>query len=208
MIRNAAIFAAIVAIGSLLTSYQLGGRLASLYSPPYSTSDIPDLTGKYVLVTGGNSGIGKVTAKELARRGATVLATSRSSARADDALSEIQSEIGGKSTGSVEFLSLDLSSFKSVYKLAKVLKERGVKFDVVILNAGIMFGNYETTTEGFESQFGVNVLGHFFLVQLLLPKSLNSNCRIVHVSSEAHRFSYWEGIRFDRISSSDGYVSA
>jgi NAD(P)-dependent dehydrogenase (short-subunit alcohol dehydrogenase family) len=140
----------------------------------YSTSQIPDLTGTTVVITGANSGLGLETAKALAAHGASVTIAVRSATRGAEAAKEI-----GHDT---EVRSLDLASLESVRAFAADWGELGI--DILINNAGVMYTPLLRTQEGFELQIGTNHLGHFALTNLLLP---NITGRVVTVSSVAHR---------------------
>lgn len=130
-----------------------------------------DLSGKRFLVTGISSGLGRETARALAAHGAEVVGTVRDPAAAK----------GGT-------IALDLSSLASVRAAADSLIAAGRPFDAVIANAGIMATPFERTADGFESQFGVNHLAHFVLVNRIAPL-LTPGSRVVVLSSAAHRFS-------------------
>ncbi|MFE7772739.1 oxidoreductase [Streptomyces sp. NPDC057445] len=148
----------------------------------WTTRDIPDQNGRTVVVTGANSGIGLVTARELARRGARVVLACRSEARGKEAEAFIKAQVPG---ADVEFSPLDLADLASVRRFADSY-EPGT-LDLLINNAGVMALPYGTTADGFETQFGVNHLGHFALTGLLLPKLLNTpRARVVTVSSVMH----------------------
>ena len=139
----------------------------------FTTSDIPELAGSTVIVTGANSGIGFEAARALAGRGAHVILAVRDEKRGTDA--------AGRIAGSVEVRKLDLASLDSVRSFAA-----GVSGDIRLLinNAGVMAPPLTRTAEGFELQFGTNHLGHFALTNLLLPQITG---RIVSVASLAHR---------------------
>ncbi|TJZ55717.1 SDR family NAD(P)-dependent oxidoreductase [Streptomyces piniterrae] len=151
----------------------------------WNTSHIPDQTGRSAVVTGANSGIGYVTARELARRGARVLLACRNEARGAAALDRLRSEVP---TAEAEFRQLDLADLSSVRDFAAALDDfDGDRLDLLINNAGVMALPYRTTTDGFEMQFGTNHLGHFALTGLLLPKLLATpGARVVTVSSMLH----------------------
>jgi NAD(P)-dependent dehydrogenase (short-subunit alcohol dehydrogenase family) len=137
----------------------------------WTAADLPDFTGRTVIVTGANSGLGEVTARELARVGATVILAVRNTAKGDTAAAGM--------TGDVEVRKLDLQDLASVREFADGV----VGVDVLVNNAGIMAVPYAQTADGFESQIGTNHLGHFALTNLLLPKVTD---RVVTVSSFAH----------------------
>ncbi|WP_440902820.1 oxidoreductase [Actinosynnema sp.] len=139
----------------------------------FSASDLPDLTGRTAVVTGANSGIGRVTARVLAARGARVVLAVRSPAKGREAASTMP--------GSTEVRELDLADLASVRAFADGF---GDPVDLLINNAGLMTPPLSRTADGFESQFGTNHLGHFALTNLLLPRITG---RVVTVSSGAHR---------------------
>ncbi|WP_025780597.1 oxidoreductase [Brevibacterium sp. VCM10] len=135
---------------------------------------IPDLTGRTALITGANSGLGRVTARVLAGRGAHVVLAVRNRAKGEAAAATMP--------GSTEVRDLDLADLPSVRDFAA---EFTAPVDLLINNAGIMIPPLFRTVDGSESQFGTNHLGHFALTNLLLPQVRE---RIVTVSSIAHRF--------------------
>ncbi|MFI1204311.1 SDR family NAD(P)-dependent oxidoreductase [Streptomyces sp. BHT-5-2] len=151
----------------------------------WNTSHIPDQTGRAVVVTGANSGLGYVTARELARRGARVVLACRSTERGEAALARLRSEVPA---AEAEFRPLDLADLASVRHFAEDLTDFcGDRLDLLINNAGVMALPYRTTADGFEMQFGTNHLGHFALTGLLLPRLLATpGARIVTVSSMLH----------------------
>ncbi|MYT32087.1 oxidoreductase [Streptomyces sp. MspMP-M5] len=151
----------------------------------WNTSHIPDQTGRAVVVTGANSGLGYVTARELARRGARVVLACRSAERGEAALARLRSEVPA---AEAEFRPLDLADLASVRHFAEDLGDFcGDRLDLLINNAGVMALPYRTTADGFEMQFGTNHLGHFALTGLLLPRLLATpGARIVTVSSMLH----------------------
>jgi NAD(P)-dependent dehydrogenase (short-subunit alcohol dehydrogenase family) len=137
----------------------------------WTAADLPPFDGRTVIVTGANSGLGAVTARELARVGAHVILACRNLDKANAAAAAMP--------GSVEVRRLDLQSLASVREFADGI----TAVDVLINNAGIMAVPYALTADGFESQIGTNHLGHFALTNLLLPKLTE---RVVTVSSFAH----------------------
>ncbi len=141
------------------------------------------LSGKTYLVTGANTGIGRVTAETLARRGAKVLLACRSEDKTRPVLDAIAADRA--SGGSAEFVALDLADLDSVRKCADALLARDIPLDGLINNAGLA-GLRGQTKQGFEVAFGTNHLGHFFLTTLLLPKVRAAKGRIVTVASKAH----------------------
>ncbi|MDQ6730511.1 MAG: oxidoreductase [Actinomycetota bacterium] len=152
----------------------------------WTAGQIPDQTGRTAVVTGANSGLGLITARELARAGATVVLACRNLEKGERALAEVR---GVARTGAPPRLeSLDLSDLGSVAGFAARLGEQQADLDLLINNAGVMAPPRRLTTDGFESQFGTNHLGHFALTGRLLELlSAASAPRVVTVSSLAHR---------------------
>lgn len=143
------------------------------------------LDGKTVLITGANTGIGKETSRDLARRGARVVMACRDLTRAEQAAEEIRQSTGN---GNVVIRHLDLASVYSVKQFAKDFLDSEDRLDILINNAGVMMCPRWLTEDGFETQLAVNHLGHFLLTNLLLPKLKSSSpSRVVTVSSIAHR---------------------
>lgn len=141
-------------------------------------------TGRVALVTGANTGIGRITARELARAGARVFIACRSAERAQDALGEIRA--AAASGGSVELLQLDLGDFASVRACAQDFLARGLPLHLLVNNAGLA-GARGLTASGFELTFGVNHMGTFLLTQLLLERlKASAPARVVTVASRAH----------------------
>ncbi|XP_008295185.1 retinol dehydrogenase 13-like [Stegastes partitus] len=142
------------------------------------------LDGKTVLITGGNTGIGKETAVDMARRGARVILACRDMDRANRAAEDVRRKSGNDN---VIVKKLDLASLQSVRQLAKDILASEERLDVLINNAGIMACPKWQTEDGFEMQFGVNHLGHFLLTNCLLDLLKKSTpSRVVNVSSLAH----------------------
>ncbi len=143
------------------------------------------LNGKRYLVTGVSSGIGLETARSLVAHGATVIGAVRNIAKAESASGEIKTSAqnGG---GKFELMELDLGSLASVKASAKLLLNRGEKFDGIIANAGVMATPYGKTEDGFETQLGINYIGHFALVNKLVPLLVEGS-RVIVLSSQAHR---------------------
>jgi len=137
----------------------------------WTAADLPSYSGRTVIVTGANSGLGEVTARELARVGAKVILAVRNTDKGDAAAAAM--------TGDVEVRKLDLQDLASVRAFADGVDA----VDVLVNNAGIMAVPYAQTVDGFESQIGTNHLGHFALTNLLLGKITD---RVVTVSSVAH----------------------
>ncbi len=152
----------------------------------WSTSDIPDQTGRVAVVTGANGGLGLETARELARKGAHVVMAARNQEKAKRAYEEILADVPD---ASLEIVPLDLSSLASVRQAAAEILERHDTIELLFNNAGVMAIPERRTEEGFEMQFGTNHLGHFALTALLMPGLLRApNARIVTTTSTARHF--------------------
>ncbi|MCJ0872999.1 oxidoreductase [Streptomyces sp. AP-93] len=152
----------------------------------WKATRMPDQSGRAAVVTGGNSGIGYAAARELARRGASVVLACRSAARGRAAEVALRGEVPG---AEVEFMELDLADLASVREFAAAYgRRRSGALDLLVNNAGVMALPYGRTADGFETQFGVNHLGHFALTGLLLPRLLDAppGARIVNLSSSFH----------------------
>ncbi|PWK07429.1 SDR family oxidoreductase [Tumebacillus permanentifrigoris] len=140
------------------------------------------MKGKVCLVTGGNSGIGKATALELAKKGATVVLLCRSRERGELAVRAIQTDSGNPQ---VELLVADLASQKSVRQAAEEFQQRFEHLHVLVNNAGVFLPNREETEEGIEKTFAVNYLSHFLLTHLLLKRlKASAPSRIINVASK------------------------
>ncbi|KAH8086594.1 NAD(P)-binding protein [Cristinia sonorae] len=159
------------------------------YRTDFTAEQIPDLTGRVVIVTGGNEGIGKETVKALLDRNARVYIASRSKAKADAAIQQLHQLTGKQAI----FLELDLASLSSVRRSAEEFLSKEPELHVLYNNAGVMWpAMEETTEEGFDLQFGVNVLGHFLFTELLVPalaagaaSSPDQHSRVITVASSA-----------------------
>lgn len=157
----------------------------------WGVADVPDQSGRIVLVTGANSGLGLQTATILARRGATVLMACRNRQRGQAARKRVAAEA---TAAEVALVCLDLADLSSVRKAAAEVRERtGDRLDVLVNNAGVMACPLQYTVDGFELQMGTNHLGHAALTWLLAP-ALNPGARVVTVSSLAH---YGGGLDID-----------
>ena len=166
----------------------------------WNAENMSDQSGKVAIVTGANSGIGYEMARELARKGATVVLACRSQSRGETAVSQIRDE---NPDAKAKLMLLDLGDLASVRRFADEFNGRYDRLDILINNAGVMMPPLEKTVDGFELQFGINHLGHFALTGLLhdlitrTPKS-----RIVMVSSIAHRGG---NIDFDNLNAEQNY---
>ena len=151
--------------------------------------------GQVVLITGGNTGIGRVAARELAGRGFHVFVACRSAERARNVLEEVRAAAGN---GVIELLPLELGDFESIRTCARTFLARDLPLHLLINNAGLA-GARGFTQSGFELAFGVNHMGHFLLTQLLTERIKSSAPgRIVTVASTAHyqaRSIDWDAVR-------------
>jgi NAD(P)-dependent dehydrogenase (short-subunit alcohol dehydrogenase family) len=179
-------------------------------SKKWQAADIPSLSNKRVLITGANSGIGYHTALTLARKGAHVLLACRNRQRGEAAVARLHAESPGIQ---VELLLLDLASLESIRSVASAELAQHRPLHLLINNAGVMTPPKRLeTSDGFELQFGTNVLGHFVLTALLLPALQQAakesaadsfaRPRIVTIASIAHKRGQ---INFDDLQSSRNY---
>ncbi|HET6817030.1 MAG TPA: oxidoreductase, partial [Mycobacteriales bacterium] len=151
----------------------------------WSSRDIPSQAGRVAVVTGTNSGLGFVTARELARAGATVVMTSRDAERGEAARLRVLAAVP---KADVRLEALDLASLASVRDFVTRVSAAYDGIDLLVNNAGVMAIPRATTADGFEMQLGTNHLGHFALTGLLLPSLLaRTGSRVVTVSSTAHK---------------------
>lgn len=219
---NSSIITVLVAFGiQILLSEVLTGWTKQYTSPIYFTpsKSIPDMTGKVAIVTGSNTGIGYITALELARAGANVIVAARSEVKGLDAVRRIKQEInvqGLENSDKVQFLGLNLASLVSVEKFVESFQDLNMDLHILVLNAGVMKSpgmqftgepltyGFETTQDGFEYHVGVNHIGHAYLTQMLLGDLKStaakspSGSRIVSVSSFAESSAPESGMVFDQ----------
>ncbi|KAF7359081.1 hypothetical protein MSAN_01249200 [Mycena sanguinolenta] len=175
-------------------------------APKFEPSrDIPDLSGKIVLITGGNSGLGYETAKMMLLKGATVYLAARSPSNGQTAIAELETATGKRA----ELLELNLADLKSVRRAAETFLAKESRLDILFNNGGVMTPPMdELTAQGYDLQFGTNVLGHFFLTELLLPALTASHAhssvpaRIIHTSSSGHTLCPKRDIFFDAVKDS------
>ena len=165
----------------------------------FTADDVPDQGGRTFFVTGANTGIGFEAAKVFAGKGGRVLLGCRNREKGQDALARIADAYPGADVALVE---IDLGDLASVTKAARVV-DHEPRLDVLVNNAGVMWNPRTITKDGFESQFGVNHLGHFALTGLLLPRlEVTPDSRIVTISSSGHRRGiediFWDDINADR----------
>ena len=165
----------------------------------WTYKNIPDLRGKTVIVTGSNSGLGFHCVLGLAGKGATVIMASRSLEKAQKAREQLIEFFEIK--GEIKIMHLDLSDLNSVREFAQKFKQEHDRLDILVNNAGIMAVPYQKTKDGFESQIGVNHLGHFALTGLLLDLIKSTpQSRVVNVSSNAHKIGkiYLDNLMFEK----------
>ncbi len=166
---------------------------------------LPTLAGRTYVVTGGNSGIGFEASRLLSGRGARVIMASRNAARAEAAVGAIKASQPG---AQVEYVLLELSSLESVRRAAAEIHSMTESIDALILNAGLMMlPNRKLTEDGFETQIGVNHLGHFLLASLLYDRVEAGSGRFVVVSSVAHQYGL-KRVRFEDMAFEQGYRPA
>lgn len=172
--------------------------MRKFFRPAWSSAE--RLEGKTVLITGANTGIGKETAIDLAKRGARVVMACRDMERAQAAAKEVVDSSGSEN---VVCMKLDLADSKSIKEFAEAFTAGESKLNILINNAGVMVCPYGKTADGFEMQIGVNHMGHFLLTYLLLDLIKRSApARIITVSSMAHS---WGSINLDDINSEKSY---
>lgn len=152
----------------------------------WGTSDIPDLAGKTAVVTGANGGLGLETARALAGAHAHVVMAARNQAKASDAYADI---LSSNPDASLQIIELDLGSLLSIEDFATRGLREHPTVDILVNNAGVMAMPEGRTIDGFETQFGINHLGHWALTAHMMPSLLKaSQGRVVTVTSTAHHF--------------------
>jgi len=157
----------------------------------WTAEDMPRLDGKTAVVTGANSGLGYEGTREFAAKGATVVMACRSVQRGEDAADELRADAGGEVDGDLDVRECDLASLDSVAAFAEDLRDDYDAVDALCNNAGVMAIPRSETEDGFETQFGVNHLGHFALTGRLFDlleaaEGIEDNARVVTQSSGAH----------------------
>lgn len=166
----------------------------------WTENDIPDLTGKVIVITGANSGLGLQSTKMLAQKGATVVMACRNMTKAEAAKNEV---LNVAPTAQVEVMALDNASLASVKSFADAFKAKYDRLDVLLNNAGVMAIPRTETADKFEMQIGTNHLGHFALTGHLLDVLINTpNSRVHNVSSSA---AFSGRINFDDFMSKENY---
>lgn len=169
----------------------------------WSAANIPDQSGRIIIITGSNSGIGFWMAKYLAQKGARIIMACRSEERAQTAKEKILNQ---QPDAIIEVEILDLASLKSVKEFSERIHQKHERLDILINNAGVMMTPKWQTEDGFEYQIGINHFGHFALTnQLLSLLEKTENSRIVSLSSMAHKSGKinlgnlnWKGKRYSR----------
>jgi NAD(P)-dependent dehydrogenase (short-subunit alcohol dehydrogenase family) len=170
-------------------------------SVKWTTEQIPDQSGRTAIVTGANSGLGFVTARELARAGAAVTLACRNTEKAASAAGQIEAAVPG---AAVEVAALDLGSLASVQAFAEQFLSAREGPDLLINNAGVMAPPRQVTADGFELQLGTNYLGHFVLTgRLIGAMQGRADARVVTLSSNAHKMGR---IDFDDLQSERRYL--
>jgi NAD(P)-dependent dehydrogenase (short-subunit alcohol dehydrogenase family) len=165
----------------------------------WTAERIPDQSGKVAVVTGANSGIGMIAARELAKHGARVILACRNTEKGQAAATEIAS--AAPAGADVEVRELDLGNLESVRSFASGVEDE--RLDLLVNNAGIMMPPRQTTADGFELQFGTNHLGHFALTALLLERLAAADAaRVVTLSSIEHKSGKLD---FDDLQAESGY---
>ncbi|KAJ7867678.1 NAD(P)-binding protein [Mycena olivaceomarginata] len=176
---------------------------ASLFPPSFLPErDMPDLSGKIAFVTGGNTGIGYHTVRQLLLKNATVYLAARSQEKAADAIRRLEEETAKQAL----FIELDLADLPSVRRAAEAFLAQEARLDLLFNNGGVMTCPPEMiTAQNHDLQFGTNVIGHFFLTELLLPaltashRQTNVRARILNTSSIGHRMALGNGIQFESL---------
>jgi len=151
----------------------------------FTSNNLPDLSGKTIIVTGGNSGLGAESVKVFAEQGAQIVMAVRSIEKGEEVKSTFLKVCDDLA---IDVMQLDLTNLQSIKSFAQQFKAKYTKLDILLNNAGIMIPPYQTTTDGFESQMGTNHMGHFALTGLLMDVlSKTPGARVVNVSSIAHK---------------------
>ncbi|TDZ30386.1 putative oxidoreductase [Colletotrichum spinosum] len=183
----------------MATAFLMGGYK---FNPE---KDIPDLTGRVIIVTGGNAGLGLETIRQMAKHNpARIYLAARSKEKAEKAIENLKKE---GSNAPITHLPLDLASFDSIKSAAKLFAESSDRLDLLVNNAGIMATPDGLTKDGYEIQFGTNHMGHALLTQLLLPTlrktaaAANPDVRVVFLSSGAEGWAPADTYRLDALRS-------
>ncbi|KAH7354664.1 hypothetical protein BKA65DRAFT_475148 [Rhexocercosporidium sp. MPI-PUGE-AT-0058] len=170
-------------------------------------TDIPDLSGKVIFITGGNAGLGKESALKLAKHNPSkIIIASRDKPKGFAAIQTIAKIVPNVK---YELIQMDLASLSSVLAASKLFLSSNTRLDILMNNAGIMAVPPGLTVDGFEIQFGTNHVGHALLTKLLLPLMLataekpGSDVRIISLTSDSHKRAPLEGIQFDNLRKAD-----
>ncbi|KAI9478410.1 MAG: hypothetical protein EXX96DRAFT_247037 [Benjaminiella poitrasii] len=155
----------------------------------FSFDQIPDLSGKVAIITGSNTGIGKVCALEMAKKNCTVILACRNEEKTKAVVEEIKLETGNQN---VEFIQLDLMELAAVKRFADQFLARYDQLHILLNNAGVMICPFGLSKDNIETQFATNHVAHFYLTSLLWPtiEKTTPSSRIVNVSSIGHRFPF------------------
>ena len=152
----------------------------------WTIENIPDLTGKVIIVTGGNSGLGFESVKAFVKSGAEVVLAGRSTEKGETAKTQINKS---NPNGKIRVMKLDLMDFSSIKEFTREFREKYDQLHVLLNNAGIMTTPYFLTKDGLEAQNGTNHFGHYALTGLLMDLIVKTpGSRIVNVSSNAHKY--------------------
>lgn len=169
-------------------------------SNKWTTKDMPDLTGKVVIVTGANSGLGLESTKELAAKGATVVMACRNLKKAEQAKAEVLQQVPN---AKLDIMKLDNASLDSVRAFAEAFKAKYDRLDILLNNAGLMAIPRRETADNFEMQLGVNHLAHFALTGLLLDVITKTPGARIHSTSSSAAFN--GKINFDDLMGKENY---
>jgi NAD(P)-dependent dehydrogenase (short-subunit alcohol dehydrogenase family) len=174
-----------------------------MYSTRYNPEkDMPDLSGKVIVVTGGSSGLGKESIHQLVKHNPSkIYLGARTSQRGNAAIEEIISDVPS-AKGKIHYFEIDMASLASVKRAADLILKENDRLDILMNNAGIMNVPAGVSTEGYEIQFGTNYMGPTLFTRLLLPllqktaEASNSDVRIINLSSELFKMAPTQGILF------------
>ncbi|THH01125.1 hypothetical protein EW026_g1514 [Hermanssonia centrifuga] len=170
----------------------MSGMLTNAFppKPTWSVDESPDLSGQIIIVTGGNTGIGKETSKALLTHNAKVYIAGRNKEKVEEAIQDLLQETGKQAHA----LQLDLADLKAIKQAAEDFQTKETQLHVLFNSAGVMFPPIEmVTADGYDLQFGTNVLGHFYFTRLLTPMLLSTaastpggKVRVINTSSMGH----------------------